>query len=373
MTEMNLVIQPPLAPGRVRGDRRRTGQALVEFAIILPVFLFLMLMAIDFGRLFFSYIQISNAAREGAAYAAGDPTGTAKISAHAQQETSSQAQGGESAIVVTTACADPAGSPILCSASSGGSGAGNSLTVKVSEGFTFITPFINGFFGNSFRMSASASAAVLGLAPTAAGGPPPGCSPPPVAAFTPTISGLTVNLDASASTPGSGPCAIASYAWDMGDGANPFPPVVGRTTSYTYAFAGTYPIILTVSNSNATPGTITQIVTVSSAVPTPTPTPTATPTATPTPTPTPVCGTVPTFTSAFTGQGNGVKAHEMSFYGAAGGQPAPLTWNWSFGDASIAGGQNVVRDYGSAGTYTVSLTVINGTCQVTTSHQVTAP
>lgn len=42
------------------------GQDLVEYALILPLFLFLVLMFIELSVLFFSYVTISNAAREGA-------------------------------------------------------------------------------------------------------------------------------------------------------------------------------------------------------------------------------------------------------------------------------------------------------------------
>src|SRR5262245_51647344 len=67
------------------GRRSRRGQSVVEFALILPVFVFLLLMAIDFGRLFFSYVQVTNAAREGAAYAAAAPTDSVGIEARALQ------------------------------------------------------------------------------------------------------------------------------------------------------------------------------------------------------------------------------------------------------------------------------------------------
>jgi Flp pilus assembly protein TadG len=62
-----------------RGKRRPTllrrfigskrGQSLAEFALILPVLVLLMLGAIDFGRVFFAYISVTNAARNGADYA----------------------------------------------------------------------------------------------------------------------------------------------------------------------------------------------------------------------------------------------------------------------------------------------------------------
>ena len=76
--------------------------------------------------------------------------------------------------------------------------------------------------------------------------------------------GLTVNVDASAARPDTGACAISSYDWDMGDPANPdpFPPVVGKTASWTYAAAGTYTVNLTVSNPGGDLAASTQSVTV---------------------------------------------------------------------------------------------------------------
>jgi len=44
------------------------GQELVEYALVLPLFLLLVLGLIEFAVLFFSYNTIANAAREGARY-----------------------------------------------------------------------------------------------------------------------------------------------------------------------------------------------------------------------------------------------------------------------------------------------------------------
>ncbi len=49
---------------------RRGGQALVEAAIVFPLFMMLFLGAVDFGRGFAGGITASNAARQAAAYAA---------------------------------------------------------------------------------------------------------------------------------------------------------------------------------------------------------------------------------------------------------------------------------------------------------------
>src|SRR5512142_69595 len=58
------------ATGQRRARRSWRGQSLVEFALVVPVFFFLLAGAIDFGRLFYTYVGVTNAAREGAAYAA---------------------------------------------------------------------------------------------------------------------------------------------------------------------------------------------------------------------------------------------------------------------------------------------------------------
>jgi hypothetical protein len=55
----------PVAPSRSRRASSR-GQSLVELALIAPVFLLLLLTAIDLGRLLYSQITITNAAKEAA-------------------------------------------------------------------------------------------------------------------------------------------------------------------------------------------------------------------------------------------------------------------------------------------------------------------
>ncbi|MCV0402079.1 MAG: pilus assembly protein [Chloroflexi bacterium] len=59
---------------RRRSERHVSrGQAMVELAIVLPVLALLLVMAIDFGRVFFGWVSITNAARIGADYAAQYP------------------------------------------------------------------------------------------------------------------------------------------------------------------------------------------------------------------------------------------------------------------------------------------------------------
>jgi hypothetical protein len=51
---------------RRRSGSRRRGQALVEFALVIPIFLLVLVAIFDLGRAVFAYNTLTNAAREGA-------------------------------------------------------------------------------------------------------------------------------------------------------------------------------------------------------------------------------------------------------------------------------------------------------------------
>ncbi|HET7456669.1 MAG TPA: TadE/TadG family type IV pilus assembly protein [Gemmatimonadaceae bacterium] len=96
----------------VRDER---GAAMVEFAIVLPVLVVLVLAIIDFGRLLFLYNNLANAVREGARFAAvqqPDPcTTTAKGLATARVQNYIATFGGTAASGSYTVTATCIGSP----------------------------------------------------------------------------------------------------------------------------------------------------------------------------------------------------------------------------------------------------------------------
>lgn len=76
-------------PARARLSGSLKGQALVEFGLMLPVLALLLILAVDVGRVFFSWVSLHNAARMGANYAGLNPDGwdpgdTAKQDAYEQ-------------------------------------------------------------------------------------------------------------------------------------------------------------------------------------------------------------------------------------------------------------------------------------------------
>jgi PKD repeat protein len=113
---------------------------------------------------------------------------------------------------------------------------------------------------------------LLTLALTACGGGGGGggggsINQPPTASFTATpISGqapLTVAFDASASSDPDG--SIASYGWNFGDGTSG----TGVTASRTYAAAGTFTVLLTVTDNSGGTASTTRSLTVSAGPPPP--------------------------------------------------------------------------------------------------------
>ena len=107
---------------RLRRRNRSRGQGLVEFALILPVFMLFLLIAVDFGRMLFTYIQLNNSAREAALTRHSTRTRrpTRILATRGARETNVQNQRGEGAMTATFSCVDSFGAPLACTAAQGG-------------------------------------------------------------------------------------------------------------------------------------------------------------------------------------------------------------------------------------------------------------
>jgi Flp pilus assembly protein TadG len=85
-----------IVPTRRERRRRQEGQALVEFALVLPFLLMIVLGIIQFGILFHNYLTLTDAVRAGARQAAvnrTDPNPEGKAEARVRQSASKLDQG----------------------------------------------------------------------------------------------------------------------------------------------------------------------------------------------------------------------------------------------------------------------------------------
>lgn len=73
--------------GRARARANGHGQSLVEFALIFPVLILLLIGIFDLGRLVFAYNDITNAARNGVRVAIVNQGGTAAVDTTVSQAT----------------------------------------------------------------------------------------------------------------------------------------------------------------------------------------------------------------------------------------------------------------------------------------------
>jgi Flp pilus assembly protein TadG len=118
------------------------GQALVEFALTVPVIFLVLVALFDVGRLVFINNEIAEAAREGARWGAVQGRAAA-VTAHADvSATVLDRIAVAPAPVIQLDCANPSGGPAASDCRSG-----NLLTVSVETSVQPITPLIGNIIG----------------------------------------------------------------------------------------------------------------------------------------------------------------------------------------------------------------------------------
>ncbi len=347
-----------------RLDGGNQAQALVEFALVLPLLLLLLIAIIDFGRALFVYSEVSNAAREAVRYGAVNAADCNEIANRAHS-------------LFSLAPSDSINISIFIEApntSGGFTTKGVCGTVKIARGDrikvdvgTSISPFtlqmIAPLFGGNFTalpITYSAARSVvppegISTGPTTTPRPtktlmpgintptqtPPPEPPGPPAAFNASSNCTGQNrVDATWSAPGSGG-AVASYrifdasnnslVWEGSSlGANNFTTVPDNSSKTFYVVAvnaqgipgpasnldtvacGSAPTLTPTPPPTATP--IPSATPTASNTPTKTPTPTATGTATPGPSPTSTNTSTPTATPSPTATALPIQVHWVEEY-----------------------------------------------------------
>ena len=350
---------------------RSRGQALVEFAIVLPLLVVLLVMTIDFGRVFFGWVGLHNAARIAADYAARtadswpSPAG-GSIGAQARDRYFDIVVADLTGIncspdaVVDRGWTDgDVPVPVFQNPDGSTSGdvkePGDHALVTLDCSFGLVTPLAEAILGGRVRLGAEAYFAINGATavnlPTAVPFPTPTPAPTPI--------------------PGPTDCDVEDYTGLTPNAANTLWDAAGFTGAFNKTQNGNG---WNITSQTLAPGThpCTATITVApGATLTPAPTPTA---GGPTPAPTPTCAAPTASFTAAPPSGQRPLSVQFTDTSTAPAGCAITTWNWDFGDGSPdATTQNVghVFTYSQGNPsreFTVTLTVTNagGSRQTTT-------
>jgi len=139
-------------------SNHENGQSLVEFAISLTVILYLLVGAIEFGIALFQYVQLRDAAQEGALYGSLNPSDDAGIIAHVRAASSSPIDlQNDTEVNFTITVNAPDGTIKTL-----GQCEGDGVTVLVTYPHRVFMPFVSSFIGSdTIEIRASVTDTVL--------------------------------------------------------------------------------------------------------------------------------------------------------------------------------------------------------------------
>ena len=121
--------------------REEKGQSMVEFALILPVLILIIIGIIEFGFLFSGYLALTNASREAVRTVSLGETDVEAIQ-----------RAKDVAIIL-----NPAKMNVSISPSAVIRDRGDSVTATISYDYDFLTPFMEKLFGSNLQLEAEAT------------------------------------------------------------------------------------------------------------------------------------------------------------------------------------------------------------------------
>jgi len=128
--------------------RKEKGQSMLELALVLPLLIIILAGVLDLGRLYYAYVAVTDAAAEGASYAAIHPEQRDRDEVFRRAQEASRGLVQIAPDMVAVDC------PTVAS--------GAPITVTVSYSFTVATPVINAIVPDGVLMlRAVANEAIL--------------------------------------------------------------------------------------------------------------------------------------------------------------------------------------------------------------------
>ena len=141
----------------MKNKMSENGQSLVELSISILILLLLLVGAVEFGMAFFQFVQLRDAAQEGALYGSLHPTELDDIRDRVRDSSQSPIQLSsfpDSDIDITII-----GS--ACEGIDGGTGDSNGIMVTVSFEHEVFMPFMSQFVGNTIPLNATVTDTIL--------------------------------------------------------------------------------------------------------------------------------------------------------------------------------------------------------------------
>ncbi len=115
---------------------KENGQSMVEFALIMPILLLILVGIIEFGFMFSNFLTLTNASRE-AVRAISLGSSDASATQRAKD---------------TSINLDPTQIVVVINPSDSNRDPGDSVTVTITYEYDFLTPFMERIFGSDFQL-----------------------------------------------------------------------------------------------------------------------------------------------------------------------------------------------------------------------------
>jgi Flp pilus assembly protein TadG len=347
-----------LFTGRLLRDRRRSkrGQSLTEFALILPVFLVIVLIGIDFGRAYQGWVHLQQAARIGANYVSTTPDWT-----QTELNTRIANDAGLTSDCVGAKSSTTGWFTAVVSTPGGHTTASSKVAVQCQ--FKMVTPI--GTILSWATRSSSSQSSTFNLTADAVfpdrdvAVPDAVTTTPEPSPVKPTLSCFptsgTVSLTTTCQGNFTGP--VASYSWSWGDGSlaqatcsNASPATDGYCLqSHTYSSVNTFNVLFTITNLSGSATSDPRSITVNSAVPDP---------------------QITTFScspSCTTGSSSLFVTFNIAASSVGGNTPLSCVLSFGDGSANYSGACSNQTHIYSTGSRTATLTVTNSVNSTATS------